>query len=503
MTKKNDRNLVDVNTGILDTENEIYSQNDKGINITASGSTIRVVNVTAYNAYTNLGDGTLQIGGGAITYTNGTGVYLVAGDVVAVATDTSGNNVAVAIISRSGSSTAGSGVPIVYPSADFPINSNSLVFPIQYLYPSGGPSFASDMSGGLGLGADTIIGYNGNVTSINAFNRSTATSSSLYANPGTSTNIYVTSYGRVIQTSYSSPSAVTVTIRYRDAGSLSWSSETFSGPSWGGSDYAMSTSYDYTTETFWAAASNGTGGMKYLKLGPTDSSFVDCGNLGITAASSSPYYAMIIANNGSLVLFTGTLGSTTSDIYMKFSGDNSNFTKYGTFAQASFPLGNSGSASKSLGYYKKYDVTTLGAVTQVIAVSGQLYYYRLNLNGSVDALPTGIPTATTGFRYENHLNLHSREYPLLQIICREVDIMPGGSTSYVAVIATFDPTTVSVPPYTATPYYLFYDATNQLRANSYAGTCAPLQEVSTNKVRTLWDNTGATYPKALNEITVL
>ena len=159
MSNNKDRNLVDMNTGILPTEDEIYAQADKAaISITASGSSLKSVTVTSYDVGTNIGQGTI-ITGAPISYTNATGSYLVAGDVVAVATDTAGNNVAVALISRAGSISPGSLVPI-YPDTNYPIRVDNLPFTMSQAgsFPQDSYNIAYDAIGSLGQGTDSIIG---------------------------------------------------------------------------------------------------------------------------------------------------------------------------------------------------------------------------------------------------------------------------------------------------------------------------------------------------------
>jgi len=174
-----DRNYLDVNTGLLPTEDEIYAQNDKGINITGSATNIIPVTVTSYAVATNTGAGNDSTGTG-VTFTNATGSYLTPGDVVAVAIQSTGN-IAVAIISRAGALTPGE-VPPITLDTNFPLVTSTLTYPIApYTNNTERPYLAYDSTGLFGLGTDVLIGISSAATSTQALNGVNTLSPAVYS----------------------------------------------------------------------------------------------------------------------------------------------------------------------------------------------------------------------------------------------------------------------------------------------------------------------------------
>lgn len=113
--------------------------------------------IVTYSITTNQGTANLVTGPTA-TFTNGTGVYLVANDVVLFSVDTAGTYIAVAIISRANKINT-IAVPPVTLDVNYPITTSSLIDPIQVYQTAHQKSLmAYDITGNHGLGTDLVIG---------------------------------------------------------------------------------------------------------------------------------------------------------------------------------------------------------------------------------------------------------------------------------------------------------------------------------------------------------
>lgn len=361
MSNNKDRNLVDMNTGILPTEDEIYAQADKaGISISAAGSSLKSVTVTSYSGATNTGTGTYVYEAGTVTFINGTGVYLGVGDVVAVATDADGNNVAVALISRAGAVTPGVLLP-VYPNTSFPIRLDNLAYPMWNKTPNSNNFLSYDYFGALGTGTETIVGagafqtasggsgYTGSVGKVRALNVTSRSNSEFGTyNAGTVdyySVVYVQRSGNmfVISTPFSGGN----TLYFRNYSTGTYTTVSSAVTSW---------AYDKTSEVL------------FYRVGSLLYSWANGATSGTSITTSFPTITLLCADNGYVV---GTIGS---NLYKKNAGDSSDWVLVYTGATLAHAVDTSGriyahSVSGGLITFTKYTATNIASVQQTSIAS--------------------------------------------------------------------------------------------------------------------------------------
>lgn len=165
--------------------------NNPTLNFGGGGGVATQGTVTTFSQVTNTGTATL-VTGPSITFINGTGINLVAGDIVALLVDTEGTYVAIAIISR-----AGAIAPIVIAGvtigAGYPKQTDSsvLTYPMQGLYSEVNQNFTVDTTGNFGNNVNALYGYGGVTATVNGINTVAGTNLSLgsVANFGTSSTL--------------------------------------------------------------------------------------------------------------------------------------------------------------------------------------------------------------------------------------------------------------------------------------------------------------------------
>lgn len=464
--------------------------NDPDIDLGGGGSTGTVL---TYDPVT--GEGTYIDGNGDVhEFTNGTGVFLVPGDVIVTVEDGNGNEVVVGVTDRSGQVTPVD-QPIAVIDPSFPIDTNSLTFRIRVDYNGSAanrgtvaalPRMAYDLAGELGFGADLIIGGNGDLvtfndttTSINAFSRDTSTSYSLYPPQGASLSIiseqalYVQpgSGGRLVSIQGTS-------LYYRNPADTSWSSfTTMTTGNW---------AIDRDTGYIWGCTqSTTTTAPTVYRFAPTDAAPTSMGAMGLptSSATSAPRLA---AGKGYLTMTYLSTSTTTRTYAVKASADNTNFSAVATFAVASWDLPTT---TQSVGHLQ---VNASGATSYLLTTSGTIRIRELAQTGVITDHDTGIPASTT--RGANHLYLSSG-LVLIACVMLTSDLGDPNAGRYTPVLATYNYATTSYQYYDITQYDttvstdLALGAPVEVQAGKVRWTFGP-GSASTNLVFTLTELSG-------------
>ena len=443
--------------------------NDPNIDLGGGGGgAISDVTVNTYSPVTGLGTGT-GLDGISYGFTNGTGVYLVPGDVVVLVDAGAEEYYAVGVTERSGDTTP-IDQPIAIVDPNFPLNIGALTLPLRT--DGGNPSNATtngsmtsghDLAGEFGQGVDLVFGQNAvtSPSSINAFCRDNSANSSLFTSPSAVTNnvMYLQpgSGGRII--SFNATSRRTLVYRLPGAGA--WTT-----PSVGTANWAI----DQDTGWVWGVTSSSTTPFTHTvyRFAPTDAAPVNMGAMNIPLTNGSVLDPWVAAGNGYLTVSSVVVGFPALRTYcVKPSADSTNFTQLGTFAIASWDptAGNAGTNAQ----ITRLQVDSNGGTSYMQVTAATLRIRSLAQSLVITDYNTGIPAADMGF---NHKHLQSG---LVGIVAPVLTTIFGDPNPlrYTAALATYN--------YSSTSYQYYDIAT-------YGSSATPprfgaLQEVTAGVVR--------------------
>lgn len=142
--------------------------NNPTFNFAGGSGTMVNGTVAGYNATAQTGTVVLDSNSTTVSFTNATGINLVANDYIAMLLDVAGSYVAIAVISRANRITPTT-VPPVTLNTSYPIRTDNLTNPITAGY-VGNQFVTYDVTGNFGLGTGLIVGPpSSGVSTANAF----------------------------------------------------------------------------------------------------------------------------------------------------------------------------------------------------------------------------------------------------------------------------------------------------------------------------------------------
>jgi len=435
--------------------------NNPSIDLGGGAGTRGNVTVDSYDPVTGTGTGT-DADGNSYEFTNGTGVFLVPGDVIFLLEDDQGDWTAVGVTERSGQVTPVD-QPIAVLSTSFPLTVGSgISFPIR---PDGNAgitvaqnSVAYDLAGTFGIGADAIIGSNASTgaTAVNAFIRSSASNVSLFV-PHASLGMkyYVQPNGRLITMNYQNQG-----MAYRLPGAGTWTA----APS---ATWAI----DYETGAIWGSTNSSASPFTHTiyRFLTTDAAPVNMGQLGTPNSNLGGNTPLIAAGHGFVTMSVVT--ATNIRTYcVKPSSDSTNFTQLGTFSTASWLP----SADQSY----RLQVDQSGSTSYIVVTSGTVRIRSLTQSLFIFDYNTGITQSNYGY---NHKHLASGVVAIITAVRQ--DVLGGVSTTqWSPVLATYNYSTTS---------YQYFDLTLFGSAGTFARFGA-IDEVVAGTIRfTISDTTEA------------
>lgn len=381
---------------------------------------------------TNTGTATLEADGAGITYTNGLTTYLVADDYVLVTQLADGSWVVTAILERSGAQTPVD-QPISYLSAGFPIQTNAAAVPFKIQASMGsvgiGATYAYDLAGTVGYGADLIIGPDvTSATAVNGFARSTATSLSLFASPGTAYNQYYIqpNTGRVVALANNNTA-----MNYRLPGATVWTAAPTTG--------TIYWTFDYESGAVWGITQSGTTPFAYTvwRFLETDAAPVNMGSMGIPNGYQASLHPWIASGHGYLTMSSRS-AVAVGNYYVKPSSDSTNFTFQGTYSTGAWAPSTN---------VNRVHVNPSGSTTYLTQAS-PTNVRELRQGGAVFSYNTGIPL-TTVHPYSHRTNASG----LVMVECSvQASVFGGSATVYTPCIASFNGVTTTYQYYNIARY---------------------------------------------------
>jgi hypothetical protein len=317
ITQKQKQQLTDTQEATVQNiiNNPTLNFGDGGGGVATQGT------VTTFSQVTNTGTATL-VTGPLVTFINGTGVNLVAGDVVALLVDTAGTYVAIAIISRAGAISpiviAGITIGAGYPKQT---DASVLTYPIQGIVSNGidgidsvSQIFTIDTTGNFGNNTNAIYGYNGEfgssgtTSTVNGINTVAGTNLSLGLVPNFN-------YASSLRYLFVNPSGImfawdrtnsTHNMSYRNTSAGAFTSIMTT-------NYltsSLSVAYDDSNGSFWFENVNNTFN-KWFDGDSTSATVTLTGNTAVTR---------LVAGNGYLFGIAGTT------LYRKLSNNTTDWT---------------------------------------------------------------------------------------------------------------------------------------------------------------------------------
>jgi hypothetical protein len=371
----------------------------------AAGGGVESAEILTYIPSTREGTA-VDLDGFEFEYINGTPTGLSVGDdVIYTTVDFNGDGVdeyvVIGVTDRIGDITPIELPPAAALSADFPLRTDSgvLAFPINTGVETGlagtngssltGYNFAYDMFGGLGLGADVIVGPDSaTYSAVNAFVRSAASNVSLFSTSGASSlnwSLFCQSNGTLIQMAESNN-----TVYFRRPADTAWTGYAATN----GND---SITFDLFSEYawIWSWTVAGVGPSNFLYMSSTDTTFVNAGALGLPNSTATQVRYLGSGNGYLVALLVPATG--TGSVYLKSAGDTSNFTLVCTFPVASFnPSG--GLFYDASVQYRDLRVDASGNISYLVSLFGNVNIRYLDTGtGFISNYNTGIPiTYTSG-----------------------------------------------------------------------------------------------------------
>lgn len=400
--------------------------NNPNINLGGGAAGISDVTVDSYDPVAGTGTGT-DPDGTSYTFKNGTGVFLVPGDVVFLIGDEAGTWTAIGVTSRSGQVTPVN-QPIAVVSTSFPlVIGTGLTFPIRPDFNAStgvaSNSVAYDMAGLFGLGADAIIGANASAsaTAVNAFIRSSAANVSLFTTPvvRNANKYYIQPNGRLVNLSFDNRD-----MYYRLPGAGSWTAAPTTG--------TIYWTIDYQTGAIWGASMPGTSpfATTIWRFLTTDAAPVNMGALGTPNSNTNGIIPWIAAGHGFVTLSLQTATGVRT-YCVKPSTDNTNFTQLGTFATASY--------TPPTDQIYRLQVDQAGGTSYIVVTSGTVRIRSLAQSLIISDYNTGITQSLYGY---NHRHLASGIVAIITAVRQ--DVLGGVSTTaWSPVLATYNYSTTS------------------------------------------------------------
>ena len=411
--------------------------NDPNIDI-GGGTTSFLGDVTSYIPTSRTGSADSD--GANYNFTNGTGTSLDIGDEV-ILNEIDGIYYVVGVTDR-----VGNIVPVPLPPAaalspDFPIDGTNLPFPIQHGDETGvlggtplGYDFAYDIVGGLGLGVDGIIGYDGSSENVvNLFVRSNSYNASLFTPGavGSRLALYCQSSGTLIQSSFpGSP------VYYRTLGAASWTTAT--------ATYGIdANAFDHYSDYFWILSTINTTPLQsiFYRLSPSDTSPVQITAMDIQGV----YNVTTVSRSSNFATFTTSVNHTFQ-VGQKFTANITGAVGFNVSGAVILSIGantiictNSGVdvVTTVVTGTVTLDTMTVGSTRALFAENGYLILRSINAVASNADYYLKAAGDDTTFTFMTNVSLSSFN---AQVSGNDVRIDANGNPTYIyqnAISSTF------------------------------------------------------------------